>query len=219
MRKNLSQLLTSLLFVLFPTIFFIEMSMAQNTTIPVKVGVVLDMDTWLGKMGLSCISMALSDFYASHGHYKTRLVLEIRDSKRDVMGAAAAALDLLQNEEVQAIIGPASSMQANFVIGLGDKAHVPIISFSATSPSLSSLRSRYFVRATLNDSAQVPAMRAIVQAFGWREVVLIYVDNEYGNGVIPYLTDALQEIDTRISYRSVIHPLATDDQILEELTS
>ena len=108
-------------------------------------------------------------------------------------------------------------MQANFVIGLGDKAHVPIISFSATSPSLSSLRSRYFVRATLNDSAQVPAMRAIVQAFGWREVVLIYVDNEYGNGVIPYLTDALQEIDTRISYRSVIHPLATDDQILEEL--
>ena len=108
-------------------------------------------------------------------------------------------------------------MQADFVIGLGDKAHVPIISFSATSPSLSSLRSRYFVRATLNDSAQVPAIRAIVQAFGWRQVVLIYSDNEYGNGVIPYLTDALQEIDTRISYRSVIHPLATDDQILEEL--
>ena len=48
------------------------------------------MDTWLGKMGLSCISMALSDFYASHGHYKTRLVPEIRNSKRDVVGAAAA---------------------------------------------------------------------------------------------------------------------------------
>ncbi|RVW26897.1 Glutamate receptor 2.8 [Vitis vinifera] len=40
--------------------------MAQNTTIPVKVGVVLDLDTWVGKMGLSCISMALSDLYASH---------------------------------------------------------------------------------------------------------------------------------------------------------
>ncbi|RVW71728.1 hypothetical protein CK203_057098 [Vitis vinifera] len=38
-----------------------EMGMAQNTTIPVKVGVVLDLDTWVGKMGLSCISMALSD--------------------------------------------------------------------------------------------------------------------------------------------------------------
>ena len=27
--------------------------MSQNTTIPVKVGVVLEMDTWLGKMGLA----------------------------------------------------------------------------------------------------------------------------------------------------------------------
>ncbi|WJZ85467.1 hypothetical protein VitviT2T_005002 [Vitis vinifera] len=176
------------------------MAMSRNTTIPVKVGVVLDMDTWLGKMGLSCISMALSDFYASHGHYKTRLVLEIRDSKRDVVGAAAA--DLLRNEEVQAIIGLASSMQANFVIDLGHKAHVPIISFSATSPSLSSLQSQYFVRAILKyDSVQVPTIRAIVQAFGWRQVVLIYLDNEYGNGVIPYLTDALQEIDTRLQER------------------
>ncbi|KAJ9702840.1 hypothetical protein PVL29_004539 [Vitis rotundifolia] len=59
------------------------MAMSQNITIPVKVGVVLDMDTWLGKMGLSCISMALSDFYASHGHSKTRLDLEIKDSNRE----------------------------------------------------------------------------------------------------------------------------------------
>ncbi|RVW71727.1 Glutamate receptor 2.3 [Vitis vinifera] len=108
-------------------------------------------------------------------------------------------------------------MQANFMIGLGSKARVPIISFSATSPSLSSLQSQYFVRATLNDSAQVPAIKAIVQAFGWREVVLICVDNEYGNGVIPSLTSALQEVDTHVTYRSAIHLSATDDQIVKEL--
>eukprot|EP00261_Vitis_vinifera_P033876 XP_019075119.1 PREDICTED: glutamate receptor 2.1-like [Vitis vinifera] len=217
MRRHPTQLLTSLLFFLFPTIFFIQKGMAQNTTIPVKVGVVLDLDTWVGKMGLSCISMALSDLYASHGHYKTRVVTKIRDSKRDVVGAAAAAVDLLQNEEVEAIIGPGSSTQANFMISLGSKARVPIISFSATSPSLSSLQSQYFIRATLNDSAQVPAIRAIVRAFGWREVVLIYVDNVYGDGIIPYMTDALQGIDVRVTYRSVISPSATDDQIGEEL--
>jgi ionotropic glutamate receptor len=63
---------------------------AQNTTVPVDVGVVLDMDTWNGKMGWSCINMALSDFYASYPDYKTRLRVNIRDSKRDVVGAAAA---------------------------------------------------------------------------------------------------------------------------------
>ncbi|GMY29113.1 glutamate receptor 2.8-like [Fagus crenata] len=63
---------------------------AQNTTIPVNVGVILDFDAWSGKMGLSCINMALADFYASNSNYKTRLVLNSRDSKSDVVGAAAA---------------------------------------------------------------------------------------------------------------------------------
>ncbi|XP_057467334.1 glutamate receptor 2.3-like [Actinidia eriantha] len=190
----------------------------QNTTlIPVNVGVVLDMNQWMGKMGLSCISMALSDFYASHDDYKTRLVLNTRDSKDDVVGAAAAALDLLRNVEVQAILGPGTSMQADFVIDLGNKSRVPIISFSATSPFLSSIRSPYFVRATQNDSSQVRTIRAIVEAFGWREVVPICVDNEFGEGIMSFLADALQEINTRIPYRSVIPPSATDDQIVAQL--
>jgi ABC-type branched-subunit amino acid transport system substrate-binding protein len=46
------------------------------------------------------------------------------------------ALYLIKNGEVQAIIGPQNSMQAKFVIDLWKKAQVPIISFSATSPSL-----------------------------------------------------------------------------------
>ncbi|KAF2300835.1 hypothetical protein GH714_017699 [Hevea brasiliensis] len=108
-------------------------------------------------------------------------------------------------------------MQANFVIKLGEKAQVPIISFSASSPSLASIRSPYFFRATLSDSAQVNAISAIVQAFGWREAVPVYIDNEYGVGIMPYLTDSLQAVDTKVLYQSAISPFATDDQILEEL--
>ena len=47
--------------------------------------------------------------------------------------------------------------------------------------------------------------------------MLICVDNEYGNGVIPSLTSALQEVDTHVTYRSAIHLSATDDQIVKEL--
>ncbi|KAJ6745288.1 GLUTAMATE RECEPTOR 2.9 [Salix koriyanagi] len=108
-------------------------------------------------------------------------------------------------------------MQARFVSDLGEKAKVPIISFSATSPSLNSSRNSYFLRATQNDSAQVKAIGAIVKTFGWREAVPIYIDNEYGEGIIPCLIDALQEVDARVPYRSVISPSATDGQIAEEL--
>ncbi|GLT85181.1 hypothetical protein SLE2022_033770 [Rubroshorea leprosula] len=199
----------------------VEVAAPQNTTekatIPVNVGVVLDMDDWVGKLGLSCINMALSNFYSIHSNYRTRLVLNIRDSKGDVVGAAAAALDLIKNVQVQAIIGPRSSMQADFMINIGNKSQVPIISFSATSPFLSSLRSQFFFQATHSDSSQVKAISAIIQAFGWREAVPIYVDNEFGEGVIPYLFDALEDVNARIPYRSVIPVSATNEEIRSEL--
>ncbi|TXG62329.1 hypothetical protein EZV62_013692 [Acer yangbiense] len=173
-----------------------------NTT-PVNVGVVLDVNNnEFGKIWLSCINMALSDFYTNSHDYKTRLLLNVRDSKRDVVAAAAAALDLIKNVQVQAIIGPENSMQTNFVIDLGNKSQVPILSFSATNPSLtSSIKTPYFFRGITNDSSQVGAITALIQAFGWREAVPIYVDNEFGQGMIP----------------SVISPEASDDQIVEEL--
>nr|XP_028962549.1 glutamate receptor 2.8-like [Malus domestica]XP_028962550.1 glutamate receptor 2.8-like [Malus domestica]XP_028962551.1 glutamate receptor 2.8-like [Malus domestica]XP_028962552.1 glutamate receptor 2.8-like [Malus domestica]XP_028962553.1 glutamate receptor 2.8-like [Malus domestica] len=191
----------------------------ENTTIQVNVGVVVDLDqpSQSGKMYLSCIKMAIEDFYASHAHFKTRLVLNTRDSKQTVVGAAAAALDLIKKVEVQAILGPVTSMQASFVVNLGDQAHVPILSFSATSPSLTSLQSSYFFRITQTDSHQVKAISAIVKNFGWRQVVPIYVDNTYGEGVIPFLIDALQEVDAHVPYRSVIPTSATDVQIEKEL--
>nr|POE92761.1 glutamate receptor 2.2 [Quercus suber] len=190
---------------------------AQNTRISVNVGVILDFDTWTAKMGLSCINMALADFYASNSHYKTRLLLSSRDSKSDVVEAAAAAIDLIKNVEVQAIIGPENSMQAKFIIDLGEKTQVPTVAFSATSPSLTSLRSPYFFQAAQSSSSQVKAISEFVQAYGWREVVPIYIDNEYGQGIIPFLIDALQEVDARVPYRSVIPPLASDDHIVEEI--
>lgn len=128
-----------------------------------------------------------------------------------------AAVDLWKNEKVEAIIGPQTSMQANFVINLGETSKVPIISFSATSPSLSSLRSAYFIRTTLSDSYQAKAISSLVQTFRWRAVVPIYVDTEFGEGIVPFLTDALQEVQIRIPYRSVINPLARNNEIIAEL--
>ncbi|KAI6681169.1 hypothetical protein NL676_035050 [Syzygium grande] len=74
-----------------PRIVVAQSSDGNNAqTIPVNVGVVLDLETWVGQMGLSCINMSLSDFYSSNPSYKTRLVLNVRDSKQDTVAAAAA---------------------------------------------------------------------------------------------------------------------------------
>lgn len=53
------------------------------------VGVILDLDSLVGKIARTSISLAMEDFYAAHGHYNTRLVLHIRDSKTDDLQAAS----------------------------------------------------------------------------------------------------------------------------------
>lgn len=112
----------------------------------------------------------------------------------------------MNNQEIHVIIGPQKSTQAKFVIDLGEKAQIPIISYSATSPSLDPIHNPYFIRTCQDDYNQVQAIASLVQNFGWQEVVLIYEDTEFGNGLIPYLTDALQQVKTRVCYRSVISP-------------
>ncbi|XP_042485355.1 glutamate receptor 2.7-like [Macadamia integrifolia] len=216
--KNSVQVLLSFILIFCMSHFIGKFGVsAQNTTIPFNVGVVLDYNNLVGRIGLTCISMALSDFYEIHSFYKTRLVLHTRDSNSNVVHAASMALDLLNNIEVQAIIGPITSSEADFVIDLGDEAHVPILSFSASNPFLSSAQNPYFVRASLSDSFEVKAIASIVQAFRWKEAVLIYENTDYGSGIVPYLIDAFTAIETRVPYRSVLSPSATDDQIVSEL--
>ncbi|CAL5064284.1 unnamed protein product [Urochloa decumbens] len=183
----------------------------------VHVGVILDLGSLVGKIAITSISLALEDFYAAHQNYSTKLVLHIRDSMSDDVGAAAQALDLLENYKVETIIGPEKSSQAIFISDLGTQSHVPIISFTATSPTLSPSSLPYFVRATLNDSAQVSCIASTINAYGWRKAVPIYEDTEYGRGIIPYLVDVLQEHNVHVPYRSVIPPSATSDQITKEL--
>ncbi|XP_018462181.1 glutamate receptor 2.8-like [Raphanus sativus] len=203
-------------FVLFLWGFAVmDVGLGQNTTLDeIKIGVVLDLKTNFSKICLTSINMSLSDFYQTHPHYRTRLALHVRDSMKDIVEASDAAYDLIKKEQVRAIIGPRSSMQAEFMIKLANKFQVPTISFSATSPLLKSIDNPYFVRATIDDSFQAKAIAAIVKSFGWRSVVAVYVDNELGEGIMHSLSDALEDVRVQ---RSVISPEARDDQILTEL--
>ncbi|KAJ6731626.1 hypothetical protein OIU79_002868 [Salix purpurea] len=56
----------------------------------IPVGVVLDLNSTVGEIAESCISMAVSDFYAVNDDFKTRLALFTRDSSRDVVAATSS---------------------------------------------------------------------------------------------------------------------------------
>ncbi|KAL4182076.1 hypothetical protein AMTRI_Chr12g240690 [Amborella trichopoda] len=183
----------------------------------VNVGVILALDSWVGRVSNLCITMALEDFYKEHPNHKTRILLSRRDSGLDVVQTASAALDLLKNVEVAAILGPQLSAEAEFLAELGNKSQVPILSFSATSPFLSSTRTPYFVRATIKDSAQAKPIAALLRAYGWRQAVAISENTKYCIGFIPYLIDAVEEIGSHIRHKIVIASSASEEFIGEEI--
>lgn len=132
------------------------------------------------------------------------------------LSTSNTAVDLLKTQ-VEAIIGPMTSAQTEFVAYLCNRAHVPLISFSATSPAISPAHLPYFIRATLADSSQSLSIAAFIQHFGWRAVIPVYEDSDYGSGILPSLVDALQPIDTRIPNRAAIPINASDVYIENEL--
>ncbi|KAL6606033.1 hypothetical protein ACP70R_041686 [Stipagrostis hirtigluma subsp. patula] len=173
-------------------------------TVPVHVGVILDLATALGKKSLLSVEMALEDFYAAHPDFTTRVRLHVRDSDRDVVAAASAAVDLIRNDKVSIVIGPQSALQAEFVTYLANKTKVPVISFSATKDPITQYHVLYFLHAGVKDSFQATPIAAFVKAYGWKNVVLVYEDSNYGVGILPFITNALQHVEANVIYHSTV---------------
>ena len=128
-----------------------------------------------------------------------------------------AALDLIRDEKVSVVIGPQSALQAEFVTYLANKTKVPVISFSATGDAAIQYHLPYFLRACAKDSFQATAIAAFVEEYGWKNVVVVYEDDNYGAGILPSITDALQDVEAHIIYRSAIPASSPDHHIDEEL--
>lgn len=122
-------------------------------------------------------------------------------------------------KDIVAIIGPQSSGMAHILSHLAKELHVPLLSFTALDPSLSSLQYPYFIQTAPNDLFQMTAIADMISYFGYQEVIAIYTDDEQSRGSIMALGDKLFERSCRISYKAILSPetLATRDEITNQL--
>ncbi|KAJ0112917.1 hypothetical protein Patl1_03152 [Pistacia atlantica] len=209
------------LFIFFsfnsPIILFAQLNKSH---MEIDVGLIVDMGSWEGRMMRSSISMAISDFYNVNGYYETRIVLRTSDSKGQHLLALSSAFDLLENFNLKAVIfiGAQSSVETKFLGELGEKAKIPIISFSthSTSPFSNKLYP-YLVQIAQDETSQVAAIAVIVEAFKWRNVITIHEDNDGWRVFILHLVESLQDKSIHIAYKSSLAVSSADNQINEEL--
>ncbi|XP_076898926.1 glutamate receptor 2.8-like [Bidens hawaiensis] len=182
----------------------------------VGIGVILDMDSNVAKSTRVCLLMALEEVYGAHHNFTTIIRFHFRDSRHDNFQAASAAIDLVENAQVIALLGPQQSSQANFVLDIAHKYKVPIIS-QATSPDLSLKLNPHFIRISQTSSTQAKPLAALVKSFDWTEVVFVYENTDFGRGAIPYLFDAMVKIGIQVKYQAPLWPYSTDDSLHQQL--
>ncbi|KAF5795468.1 putative periplasmic binding protein-like I [Helianthus annuus] len=216
-RHHHAVLVLMLILILIPMLIInTATANANETTSEIAIGVILDMESSVGKVSKICIEMAIRDFYQTHNNYTTRIVPYFRDSKNDRVEAVSAAIQLIKDVKVSAIIGPQTSSETDFVVDIGNKTRVPILSL-ATTPSLSPKENPYFIRISRTSSSQAQPISALINTFPWREVVLVYQDGDFGTGFIPSLSEALLNVNVQIKHPIVISPFASDHDISNEL--
>ncbi|KAL7584331.1 hypothetical protein Lser_V15G42039 [Lactuca serriola] len=173
----------------------------------VQVGVILDMESGVGKVIYRCISMAISDFYTANPHYTTRIAFTTRDTKGEPLRALSAALDLLENTKVQAIIDPKSTV-------LEYKANIPILSLSTTPFSN---RNPNLLGIAQDETSQFKGIAAMVELFKAKNVIVICEDTANGREMATYMAREFQEKHIHVTYTSLISTSDSNQQVREEL--
>uniref|UniRef100_A0A7S2BXW5 Receptor ligand binding region domain-containing protein n=1 Tax=Haptolina brevifila TaxID=156173 RepID=A0A7S2BXW5_9EUKA len=130
----------------------------------------------------------------------TRIDFAVRDSKRDDASALLAALRLVDNQKVSAIIGAASSGPSAAMALLLGQLNVPQISYSATSAILSDgALFPYFLRTPPSDAFQVLGILKVISGlFGYRQIATVTTTGPYGSGGLSAITQAAQDAGIEI---------------------
>lgn len=109
--------------------------------------------------------------------------------------------------DVVAIVGPQSDVLAHVISHVSNELQVPLLSFAATDPTLSSLQYPFFVRTTQSDLFQMSAVADLVEYYQWKNVIAIYIDDDHGRNGIAALGEKLAEKRCQISYKVGISPV------------
>lgn len=116
-----------------------------------------------------------------------------------------------------AIIGPQSSVLAHVISHVANEFKIPLLSFSATDPTLSSLQYPFFIRTTQSDLYQMAAISDVISFYDWRKVIAIYIDDDHGRNGIATLADELATRRCEISYSIPLDSESTRADIKEVL--
>ncbi|KAK9164898.1 hypothetical protein Scep_000089 [Stephania cephalantha] len=174
----------------------------------VNFGAVITFDSKLGRVAKIAIEEAVKDVNSNSRILGgTKLAVKMVDSNASGFIGLIEALQFMKMETV-AFIGPHTTELARLMSPIADELQVPLLSYGATDASLSPIQFPFLVRTTQSDLYMMAAISEMIDYYGWKEVIAIYVDDDHGRNGIAALSDKLAERRCRIVFKEGLPPVS-----------
>lgn len=192
----------------------------------IKVGALMPMTGDLqafGETSLNGIQLAIDEINAAGGVLGQPIEISVGDTQTAAQPSIDAAQKLVSIENVAAIVGALSSGNTIPVAeSITKSGKVPQISPASTSPVISTLADDDFLFRTVpSDAFQGVALAEITQEQNLSNIAIIYVNNDYGQGLADSFQSAFEAAGGTVSgsvpyekgqasYRGELQQLAGD---------
>ncbi|NIR30927.1 MAG: ABC transporter substrate-binding protein [Gammaproteobacteria bacterium] len=170
----------------------------------VKIGALMPMTGDLqayGPASLNGIKLAVEEINAAGGVLGQNVSVSVGDTQTQPQASIDAAEKLVSVEGVAGIIG---AMSSGDTIPVGKsvaaRLRVPMISNASTSPTLTGLDDNDFLFRTVpSDAFQGVALAEVTRKHEYRKLAVIYVNNDYGEGLARSFADAFAKADGEVT--------------------
>jgi branched-chain amino acid transport system substrate-binding protein len=170
----------------------------------IKIGALMPMTGDLqafGETSLNGVNLAVEQINAAGGVLGQPLEVSVGDTQTAAQPSIDAAQKLVSIESVVAIVGALSSGNTIPVAeSITKNSKVPQISPASTSPVISTLADDDFLFRTVpSDAFQGIALAEVAREQGLSNIAIIYVNNDYGQGLAESFQTAFEEKGGTIS--------------------
>jgi branched-chain amino acid transport system substrate-binding protein len=143
----------------------------------------------------------LDEFNKANG---TKFKLVEGDTQLDPGQASTVAQQMVSNDAVRAVVGPAGSQEIDAVGPVFDRASLGFVSQSATATELTNGDYPTFSRVVPKDSVQGPTdAKYIADELKAKKVVIVDDQTSYSTGIADVLEDELKKANVAVQRESV----------------
>ncbi|KAL2326768.1 hypothetical protein Fmac_020195 [Flemingia macrophylla] len=121
-----------------------------------------------------------------------------------------AARDLIDNQKVQAIIGPQTWAETSLVAEVCSQKSIPLLSLADTTPEWAMKKWQFLLQSSPSQIMQMKAIAEIVKFWQLYDFSMIYEDGESSSTeVLSQLSGALTEVGSKLKHVLAIPPLVS----------